>query len=56
MIRIKKDNIKMENKISEIKSDYERGEMRKEADKQRKYLDNLLNRPKSIPYAPTDFI
>ena len=52
MIKIKKDNIKMENKISEIKSDYERGEMRKEADKQRKYLDNLLNRPKSIPYAP----
>jgi hypothetical protein len=52
MIRIKKDNMKMENKISEIKSDYERGEMRKEADKQKKYLYNLLNRPKSIPYAP----
>ena len=52
LIRIRKDNIKMENKISEIKSDYERGEMRKEADKQRKYLYNLLNRPKSIPYAP----
>ena len=52
MIKIRKDNIKMENKISEIKSDYERGEMRKEANKQRKYVYNLLNRPKSIPYAP----
>ena len=52
MIRIRKDNLKMENKISEIKSDYERNEMRKEAEKQKEYLSNLLNRPKSIPYAP----
>jgi hypothetical protein len=52
MIRIRNDNIKMENKISEIKSTYERGEMRKEAFLQKKYLYNLLNRPKSIPYAP----
>lgn len=52
MIRIKNDNIRLENKLSEIKSAYERGEMRKEAEKQKKYLSNLLNRPKSIPYAP----
>ena len=52
MIRIKNDNIRLENKLSEIKSTYERGEMRKEAEKQKKYLNNLLNRPKSIPYAP----
>ena len=52
MIRIKNDNIRLENKLSEIKSTYERGEMRKEAEKQKKYLSNLLNRPKSIPYAP----
>ena len=52
MIRIKNDNIRLENKLNEIKSCYERGEMRKEAEKQKKYLNNLLNRPKSIPYAP----
>ena len=52
ILKIKKDNMKMENKISEIKSDYERNEMRKEAQKQKLYLNNLLNRPKSIPYAP----
>ena len=52
MLNIKKDNVRFENKLSEIKSTYERGEMRKEAEKQTKYLNNLLNRPKSIPYAP----
>lgn len=52
MIRIRNDNIRMENKISEIKSIYEINEMRKEAYFQKKYLYNLLNRPKSIPYAP----
>ena len=52
MLNIKKDNVRLENKLSEIKSTYERGEMRKEAEKQTKYLNNLLNRPKSIPYAP----
>ena len=52
MLNIKKDNVRLENKLSEIKSTYERGEMRKEAEKQTKYLNNLLNKPKSIPYAP----
>ena len=52
MLNIKKDNVRLENKLSEVKSSYERGEMRKEAEKQTKYLNNLLNRPKSIPYAP----
>ena len=52
MIKIKKDNMKMENKISEIKSEYEINLMKKEARKQKEYLNNLLNRPKSIPYAP----
>ena len=52
MLRLKNDNIRLENKLNEIKSCYERGEMRKEAEKQKKYLNNLLNRPKSIPYAP----
>ena len=52
MLNIKKDNVRLENKISEIKSSYERGEMRKEAERQTKYLNNLLNRPKSIPHAP----
>ena len=52
MIKIRKDNMKMENKISEIKSDYEINQMKKEARKQKEYLNNLLNRPKSIPYAP----
>ena len=52
MLNIKKDNVRLENKLSEIKSTYERGEMRKEAEKQTKYLNYLLNRPKSIPYAP----
>ena len=52
MIKIRKDNMKMENKISEIKSEYEINLMKKEARKQKEYLNNLLNRPKSIPYAP----
>jgi len=52
MIRIRKDNIRHENKIAEIKSDYDRVDMRKEAYKQKLYLSNLLKRPKSIPYAP----
>ncbi len=52
ILKIKKDNMKMENKISEIKSEYEINLMKKEARKQKEYLNNLLNRPKSIPYAP----
>ena len=42
MIRIREDNIRHENKIAEIKSDYDRVDMRKEAYKQKLYLSNLL--------------
>ena len=52
MIRIRKGNIGYENKIAEIKSYYDRVDMRKEAYKQKLYLNNLLKTPKSIPYAP----
>ena len=52
MIRIRKGNIGFENKIGKIKSDYDRVDMRKEAYKQKLYLNNLLKTPKSIPYAP----
>ena len=52
LINIQKDNYKMMNKINEIKSDYERNYMQNEAKKQVNYLNNLLNKSKSIPYAP----
>ena len=42
MIRIRKGNIGYENKIGKIKSDYDRVDMRKEAYKQKLYLNNLL--------------
>ena len=52
LININTDNQKFENKISNLKSIYDNGEMMKEAEKQEKYLNNLLNRPKSIPFTP----
>lgn len=47
------ENIKFENKIANLRATYEYGEMRKEAEKQEIYLNNLLNRPKSIPFTPS---
>ena len=52
LINIRKDNFRLKNKISEIKSDYERNYMKNEAEKQVKYLNNIMNQSKSIPYAP----
>ena len=52
LIRIDFENRRLENKCSKLKSRYDYGEMRKEAEKQEKYLDNILNRPKSIPFTP----
>ena len=52
LINIRKDNYRMKNKLNEIKSDYERNYMKNEAQKQVKYLNNILNQSKSIPYAP----
>jgi len=46
------ENIKFENKKSNLKATYEYEDMRKEAEKQERYLSNLLKRPKSIPFAP----
>lgn len=46
------ENIKFENKKSNLKATYEYEDMKKEAEKQKKYLKNLLNRPKSIPFTP----
>ena len=46
------ENIKFENKKENLKATYEYEEMRKEAEKQERYLNNLLNRPKSIPFTP----
>jgi hypothetical protein len=47
------ENIKFENKINNLRPTYEYGKMRKEAEKQEIYLNNLLNRPKSIPFTPS---
>lgn len=47
------ENIKFENKIANLRPTYDCGEMRKEAEKQEIYLNNLLNRPKSIPFTPS---
>ena len=52
LINIHFDNQRLENKVINLKSIYDNGEMRKEAEKQEKYLQNILNRPKSIPFAP----
>ena len=52
LINIHFDNKRLENKLINLKSTYDNREMRKEAEKQEKYLQNLLNRPKSIPFAP----
>ena len=46
------ENKKFEDKKSNLKSIYEYEDMRKEAEKQERYLNNLLNRPKSIPFTP----
>jgi hypothetical protein len=46
------ENIKFENKKSNLKATYEYDDLRKEAEKQERYLNNLLNRPKSIPFTP----
>jgi len=46
------ENMKFENKIANLKPTYEYWEMRKDAEKQEIYLNNLLNRPKSIPFNP----
>lgn len=51
-IHIYNDNQRLKNKISTLKSIYDNGEMRKEAENQEKYLQNILNRPKSIPFTP----
>ena len=49
---IYKDNQRLNDKLINLKSIYDYDEMRKEADNQEKYLNNLLNRPKSIPFTP----
>ena len=52
LLNIDFENKRLENKIIKLKSHYDGGEMRKEAEKQEKYLHNILNRPKSIPFTP----
>lgn len=52
MININFDNQRLQNKIINLKSNYDNDEMHKEAEKQEKYLQNILNRPKSIPFTP----
>ena len=52
MININFDNHRLQNKIINLKSNYDNDEMHKEAEKQEKYLQNILNRPKSIPFTP----
>ena len=52
LVKINNDNFRLENKLLNLKSTYDNEEMRKEAEKQEKYLNNLLNRPKSIPFTP----
>ena len=52
MININFNNQRLKNKIINLKSNYDIDEMHKEAEKQEKYLQNLLNRPKSIPFTP----
>ena len=52
ILNINFDNYRFQNKIINLKPNYDYGEMRKEAEKQEKYLYNILNRPKSIPFAP----
>lgn len=51
-IHIYNDNQRFRNKISTLKSIYDNNEMRKEAENQEKYLANIQNRPKSIPFTP----
>lgn len=46
------ENFKFENKKSNLKATYDYKDMRKEAEKQERYLNNLLTRPKSIPFTP----
>ena len=52
LINIGFENKRLENKLINLKSTYDNREMRKEAEKQEKYLQNILNRPKSIPFTP----
>ncbi len=52
LVKINNENLKLENKLLNLKSVYDNDEMRKEAEKQERYLYNLLNRPKSIPFTP----
>lgn len=52
LIKIHFENQKLENKLINIKSTYDNGNLRKEAEKQQKYLNNILNRPKSISFTP----
>jgi len=52
IININIENHKLEDKLVNLKSIYDNREMRKEAEKQERYLYNLLNRPKSIPFTP----
>ena len=52
LININFENQRLENKLTNLKSTYDIGEMRKEAAKPEKYLQNILNRPKSIPFTP----
>ena len=52
MININFSNQRLKNKIINLKSNYDNDEMHKEAEKQEKYLQNILNRPKSIPFTP----
>ena len=52
LVKINNENLRLENKLLNLKSVYDNDEMRKEAEKQERYLYNLLNRPKSIPFTP----
>ena len=52
IININLENQRLENKLSNLKATYDNNELRKEAEKQERYLHNLLNRPKSIPFTP----
>ena len=51
-LHIYNDNQRLRNKLVNLKSTYDKREMRKEAENQEKYLHNILNRPKSIPFTP----
>ena len=52
-IKIYESNIKFQNKIQTCRPCIDNKDIKKDAENQKKYLYNLLNRPKSIPITPS---